>query len=52
LPIWPDLPGIVAVATSDRLDAVDVPTLNLSDIKSIVEFILQNAKENLEVQTT
>jgi len=52
LPIWPDLPGIVAVATSDRLDALDVPTLNLSDIKSIVEFILQNAKENLEVQTT
>ena len=41
--LWPDWPGIVAVASDAHLPSDDVRRLDLHDIGAIAEFVLANA---------
>jgi molybdopterin-guanine dinucleotide biosynthesis protein B len=45
-PLWPTLPGLIAVASDDSIAPFGMPVLPLSDITSIVEFIVQHAAIN------
>ena len=42
--LWPDAPGIAAIASDQPLTDVDVPVLNLTDIPAIATFVLQHAQ--------
>lgn len=42
--IWPDSPGIAAIASDQHLSDLAVPTLNLADVPTIAAFVLKNAR--------
>jgi molybdopterin-guanine dinucleotide biosynthesis protein B len=46
-PLWPTLPGLIAVASDDPIAPFGMPVLNLSDTTSIVEFIVEHAAEQI-----
>jgi molybdopterin-guanine dinucleotide biosynthesis adapter protein len=46
-PLFPDLPGIVAIATDSQLHLPEVPKLALSDICGIADLICQHASEDV-----
>ncbi len=41
--LWPDWPGIAAIASDSRLPTSDIPRLDLHDIPAIADFVLANA---------
>ncbi len=41
--LWPDWPGIVAIASDSPVSGTKVMQLNLADVSSIASFTLQNA---------
>jgi molybdopterin-guanine dinucleotide biosynthesis adapter protein len=41
--LWPDWPGIVAIASDKQVSNSKVTQLNLSDVTSIATFVLDNA---------
>ncbi|MDP1649702.1 MAG: molybdopterin-guanine dinucleotide biosynthesis protein MobB [Rubrivivax sp.] len=41
--LWPDWPGILAIASDSVLPAPGVPRLDLSDTASIAAFVMANA---------
>jgi molybdopterin-guanine dinucleotide biosynthesis protein B len=43
--LWPEWPGIVAIASNAPLPTPDMPLLELSDTAAIATFVLANAKE-------
>jgi molybdopterin-guanine dinucleotide biosynthesis adapter protein len=43
--LWPDWPGIVAIASDKQVSNSKVTQLNLSDITSIATFVLDNATQ-------
>ncbi len=42
--LWPQSPGIVAIASDQSLANVDVPVLSLTDVPGIATFVLQHAQ--------
>lgn len=42
-PLWPQWPGIMAIATDDVLPASDVPRLKLADTPAIADFVMARA---------
>lgn len=48
-PLSHDLHGIVAIATDSSADTPDMPSLPLSDISGIADFIFLHAKEHAEI---
>lgn len=42
-PLWPDMPDIVAIASDTPTPSSCLPRFDLSDVKSIAEFVLANA---------
>jgi molybdopterin-guanine dinucleotide biosynthesis protein B len=42
-PLWPDWPGITAIASDSNAPVADVAQLPLSDIAAIATFVLENA---------
>ena len=43
--LWPEWPGIVAMACDTPVSAAQLPSINLADIPSIASYILNNAVE-------
>ena len=43
--LWPEWPGIVAMACDTPLSASKLPSMDLANIPSIASFVLQNAVE-------
>lgn len=42
-PLWPEWPGIVAIATDDALPRPDVQQLRLADTPAIADFVMAHA---------
>ena len=43
-PLWPESPGIAAIASDQPVVGADVAQLNLSDVPAIATYVLQNAR--------
>lgn len=41
--LWPDWPGIVAIATDTAPPSTDVARLDLADVAAVADFVLSNA---------
>jgi molybdopterin-guanine dinucleotide biosynthesis protein B len=42
-PLWPTLPGVIAIASDDSVAPFGMPVLTLSDITLIADFIVEHA---------
>lgn len=51
-PLWPSLPGIVAIATDSTMTISGKRVLALSDVSGIVDFIYQHAAESDVILST
>ncbi|MFZ6815109.1 molybdopterin-guanine dinucleotide biosynthesis protein B [Undibacterium sp. Rencai35W] len=49
LPLWPDLPGVAAIATDRNTSILGISSLELSDISGIADFICQHAADMADV---
>jgi molybdopterin-guanine dinucleotide biosynthesis protein B len=43
-PLWPESPGIAAIASDQPVKGAEVAQLDLSDVSAIATFVLQNAQ--------
>ncbi len=41
--LWPEWPGIVAIASDTALHSPDVARLDLADVRAVADFVLSNA---------
>lgn len=46
-PLWPTLPGVIAMATDDTVAPLGMPVLTLSDITRIADFVVEHAAVNI-----
>jgi molybdopterin-guanine dinucleotide biosynthesis protein B len=43
LPLWPTLPGVIALVSDDPVATFDMPVLKFSDMTHIADFIVEHA---------
>jgi molybdopterin-guanine dinucleotide biosynthesis protein B len=46
-PLWPSMPGVLAMASDDSIAPFDMPVLTLADISRIADFIVEHAEAQI-----